>query len=467
MKSSINRSSVQVNDQTIDDIQYLEPYTLYVNPYFVVTSFQNGDRASKHYYMNTQRVATDISINYQGPPPPAAPGAQGTHNGTQAAPIGLSKSFEQDINQVLHQFGAGEISGALSEDGIAIETYYPKAATESESTNRILYWYHPDYLGSVDLVTDRNGVAYEFFLYTPWGEDMYHYNAGSSSFSSPYRFNGKEKDPETGYHYYGARYYQSKLSVWMSVDPLAHETLEPYVYTGNNPVMLVDPDGNSYIISGNKESRNYAFNQLKNTLAQYGVKLEMNHQTGALSYSIKENVEIPSPISALLQTIDDENINAEMNAQESNQISNGIISNGGAFLGAYYSQDKEGEKSVSARQQVNPYQFAAMDKYAGSKGQSILHEATELASLALQSLFIEENIAPNSDWYNIVHDDRTCSTSQVNIMVQFIDQKGNSYGSQNFPMNSTLVEIKWYVISPGADINNIENWHEVGSLIIN
>ena len=29
----------------------------------------------------------------------------------------------------------------------------------------------------------------------------------------------------------------------MSVDPLAHETLEPYVYTGNNPVMLVDPDG--------------------------------------------------------------------------------------------------------------------------------------------------------------------------------------------------------------------------------
>ena len=70
MKSSINRSSVQVNDQTIDDIQYLEPYTLYVNPYFVVTSFQNGDRASKHYYMNTQRVATDISINYQGPPPP-------------------------------------------------------------------------------------------------------------------------------------------------------------------------------------------------------------------------------------------------------------------------------------------------------------------------------------------------------------------------------------------------------------
>ena len=72
---------------------------------------------------------------------------------------------------------------------------------------------------------------------------MYSYNAGASSFTSPYRFNGKEKDPETGYGYYGARYYQSKFSVWMSVDPLAHETLEPYLFTGNNPIMLVDPTG--------------------------------------------------------------------------------------------------------------------------------------------------------------------------------------------------------------------------------
>ena len=245
MKSSINRSSVQVNDQTIDDIPYLEPYTLYVNPYFVVTSFHNGDRASKHYYMNTQRVATDISINYQGPPPPAAQGAQGTLNGTQTNPIGLSASFEQDINQVMQQFGAGEIAGDLAAHAIAIENYYPKAPAESESTNRILYWYHHDYLGSVDLVTDRNGLAYEFFLYTPWGEDMYHYNAGSSSFSSPYRFNGKELDGETRLFYYGARYYDPKTSNWLSVDPLKGNNphLTPYNFVSNNPIMRIDPDG--------------------------------------------------------------------------------------------------------------------------------------------------------------------------------------------------------------------------------
>ena len=248
MKSSINRSWVQVNDQNVDDIQYLEPYTLYVNSYYVVTSFHNGDHISKHYYMNTQRVATDISINYQGPPPPIAPGAPMSSDSAQSTGMGISASFEDDLNKILQQFDAGDLSSSLSENGVTIEKYYPNAASESESINRILYWYHPDYLGSVDLVTDRNGVAYEFFLYTPWGEDMYSYNAGTSSFTSPYRFNGKEKDPETGYSYYGARYYQSKFSIWMSVDPLAHETLEPFVYTGNNPVMLVDPDGRKIVL---------------------------------------------------------------------------------------------------------------------------------------------------------------------------------------------------------------------------
>ena len=62
MKSSVMHSSVQINDKNIDDIEYLEPYTLYINPYYVVTELQGGDKVSKHYYMNTQRVATDISI---------------------------------------------------------------------------------------------------------------------------------------------------------------------------------------------------------------------------------------------------------------------------------------------------------------------------------------------------------------------------------------------------------------------
>ena len=60
-----------------------------------------------------------------------------------------------------------------------------------------------------------------------------------------YRFNGKELDPETGNYYYGARYYDPKISVWLSVDPLAHETPSwtPYRFSFNNPLKYIDPDG--------------------------------------------------------------------------------------------------------------------------------------------------------------------------------------------------------------------------------
>ncbi|MFT4733921.1 MAG: RHS repeat-associated protein [Sediminicola sp.] len=90
------------------------------------------------------------------------------------------------------------------------------------------------------------GEPYQFFLNTPWGENLENqYAKNYTSFSSRFRFNGKEWDDETGNFYYGARYYDPKISVWLSVDPLAHKypSLSPYVFVANNPVMLVDPDG--------------------------------------------------------------------------------------------------------------------------------------------------------------------------------------------------------------------------------
>jgi len=58
-------------------------------------------------------------------------------------------------------------------------------------------------------------------------------------------FSGKEKDVETGYSYFVARYYDSDLSVWLSVDPMTykHPDYTPYAYVYNNPIMLKDPYG--------------------------------------------------------------------------------------------------------------------------------------------------------------------------------------------------------------------------------
>ncbi|WP_353088225.1 RHS repeat-associated core domain-containing protein [Flavobacterium sp.] len=68
---------------------------------------------------------------------------------------------------------------------------------------------------------------------------------GSNYYNSPYKFNGKELDEETGLYYYGARYYDPKVSIWLSVDPLTELTPDwtPYRFCFNNPLKYVDPDG--------------------------------------------------------------------------------------------------------------------------------------------------------------------------------------------------------------------------------
>ncbi|MDD6185651.1 MAG: RHS repeat-associated core domain-containing protein [Bacteroidales bacterium] len=74
-----------------------------------------------------------------------------------------------------------------------------------------------------------------------------------------YTFSAKEKDSETGLSYFGSRYYSSDLSVWLSVDPMSdkYPSLSPYVYCANNPVRVVDPDGEEIVIFVNKTKYTY------------------------------------------------------------------------------------------------------------------------------------------------------------------------------------------------------------------
>ena len=58
-------------------------------------------------------------------------------------------------------------------------------------------------------------------------------------------FTGKERDEETGFGYFGARYMDHELmTMWLRVDPLAdkYHSISPYAYCAWT-VKLVDPDG--------------------------------------------------------------------------------------------------------------------------------------------------------------------------------------------------------------------------------
>jgi len=111
-----------------------------------------------------------------------------------------------------------------------------------------MYFYNTDLpiaigMGSSSWITDASGAVNQHLQYLPFGED--YICQRNSSWNIPYTFSGKEKDAETGYSYFGARYYDSDISIWLSVDPLSsiYPTLSPYAYVANNPIIYYDPDG--------------------------------------------------------------------------------------------------------------------------------------------------------------------------------------------------------------------------------
>ena len=108
------------------------------------------------------------------------------------------------------------------------------------------YFYHGDHISSTVCVTDRLGRIVQSLVYLPFGETML--DEASISPAMPYKFSGKEQDTETGMSYFGARYYDPMMAMWMGVDPMTEEQpgMSGYVYCGENPILLKDEDGNVF-----------------------------------------------------------------------------------------------------------------------------------------------------------------------------------------------------------------------------
>ena len=120
--------------------------------------------------------------------------------------------------------------------------YIPNDTTKEET-----FFYHSDHLGSTSYITDDKANITQYDAYLPYGELLV--DEHSSTEELPYKFNGKQFDEETGLYYYGARYINPVTSLWYGVDPLAEKYLMTgaYVYCGDNPIVLKDPDGRGWI----------------------------------------------------------------------------------------------------------------------------------------------------------------------------------------------------------------------------
>ena len=259
-----------VNSGSIKAQAIFDDAVLYPNPYIVVTP----KGYTKHYYAGTERLATAIG------------GGGFLHMQTPIVP--LTSQHDMDIVKSFYEYYQDEdpfnyqqiISKSKPTEDILgnekpdleyqckptelvlVDVYTSQdillgSISSSEpvfSEEADVYFYHGDHLGSANWITDADGKPIQYIHYAPYGELIA--NKQTIGYDERFKFTGKERDWETGYDYFGARFYDYRKGFWNSVDPLAdkYPNVTPYLYCNGNPIMLVDPTGEWIAVVSNDDT---------------------------------------------------------------------------------------------------------------------------------------------------------------------------------------------------------------------
>ena len=202
---------------------------------------------TKHFYAESQRLASKLGAGL----------ASSIVDPTQFQVTEVCSNYEEKSDSLLQKLargwsrtavGSAEIEpGNVSIENPELQVINDLAEVSADEPESDIYFYHSDHLGSSSWITDAGGDVNQHLQYLPFGEDYIYQR--TNSWNIPYTFSGKEKDAETGYSYFGARYYDSDVSVWLSVDPMAMDFphISPYNYVEQNPVKYIDEEGENPI----------------------------------------------------------------------------------------------------------------------------------------------------------------------------------------------------------------------------
>ena len=121
-------------------------------------------------------------------------------------------------------------------DTSAAPTTLPSIATRYQFDN---------HLGTACLELDNTGAVITYEEYYPFGGTSYQAGSSAAEVSlKRYRYNGKERDEESGLYYYGARYYATWLARWAASDPGGMlDGVNTYLYCHDNPIRQQDKNG--------------------------------------------------------------------------------------------------------------------------------------------------------------------------------------------------------------------------------
>ena len=260
VKTSGESDQVYVNGVFSGGSTNTAKFSLYVSPYLVANQ---GGRYTKHIYAGSQRIVSKIGdfasygsdprrIEYAGA---NTDGLSVDYKAKYAAQQQVIKDnykfFDVPYNGTDNDnYADGE--GFCCNDG-SMEAAVARTKAQARAVARsfkdpdnyenLQFFYHPDHLGSSSFITNLEGEVVQHIEYVPFGEVFI--EERNSVWNTPYLFNAKEFDEETGMYYYGARYYEPRLSLWMSTDPREEDdvNISTYAYCGDNPIRFKDPDG--------------------------------------------------------------------------------------------------------------------------------------------------------------------------------------------------------------------------------
>ena len=246
-------------------------FSLYVSPYLVAGQ---GGKYTKHIYVCSQRIVSKLGdLASYGADPRRIPYAGNEADGLT---INYKDKYNQQLQSIKDNYKTFDLpyNGEDNDDyvngqGFCCNDGTPEAAqaramarTRAANGNfkpnddyeKMQFYYHPDHLGSSSYITNLDGEVSQHIEYVPFGEVFI--EERNNTWNTPYLFNAKEFDEETGMYYYGARYYEPRLSLWVSTDPLGETAphITVYCYTANNPTILIDPDGKAWKPTKNEET---------------------------------------------------------------------------------------------------------------------------------------------------------------------------------------------------------------------
>lgn len=305
LKHSNTSVSIYLNGKKVaDEIQ--TDATLYPSGMLVARVIPGEDEESpatlgytKHYYSGTQRVSSKIGTTENLGDFLQDWFTQGT--GGPVDVVGSSNDVILNAQEgVVQVYTELDIEPAPTFESSPV--FIPVQSFTHGDAETEQYWFHPDHLGSSNYITNLAGEVSQHMEYFAFGETFVEEHRSSNN--SPYKFNSKELDEETGWYYYGARYYDAKTSVWLSVDPLMEQTMQPYQYTYQNPIRYIDPTGMSGedppAESGNHINhddktitimRNIYFENESDLKSNQAAIDQWNNYSGTATYTTKDKVE--------------------------------------------------------------------------------------------------------------------------------------------------------------------------------